>query len=243
MINPVNYALIPSADLNTFAKRIVAISEAKLNSEMVLEPFLSQLKAAQADFAQVFLRSTSDPFTPLLEKADEERDNAFLALRYYLESCTYQTKEGWSEAAEKLMSIVRKHGYSVHRKRFKVESTALNALVSEMEAHSTELTTLLAKELVDTLKAKQDAFENLVKERSMTASDENATTKKLRPDLITAIRNLFSITNLHAQTSANNNYMSLANSLNELITETMSVARAARTRSSSTSEPSPVEPQ
>jgi len=232
MMNSINYLLLSSKELSTFASRTIGITDSKKSQIPAVVPFLSNVNRYYALFCSALERESKNPFIKKQNEMDHFRNGAFLALRSGCESAAARTKEGLKVAGNALIDVIRKHGWSAQFLGMKVKSSVIRSVISEIRTkHSAELTLTGIGELLDELEVAQSAFEVAAQQVVDAASANNEpTVADNRPLLSNALRSLFQIINLQEVAAPSVDVTELIASLNELITISLSTVKATDTR-------------
>lgn len=244
MIIKVIFSLLQHKDLHTFGKLVLEIFKGKTLNGTGIEIFVTRVDASYTLFEKAFERELKNPLTPLLAQKDAERDDAFYAFRSYVEASSFRTREGWNAAAVKILGVIRRHGWKAPNFGYKAETSAITSIITELRAgFTTELTLLSATELLDDLDTSEKAFEVIQKEILTQPQPEGLTIGETRPVLVNDLNLLFNMVGLQREATGNAELTAIENSLNELITLTLTAARAAATRKNNKTGEPPATPQ
>lgn len=230
----INFSLLQSDNFLTFGQRVIGIygTMAETDNKFGLYPFYKVAVAAYSNYSIAFERESKNPYTVQLAEKDALRDASFTAFRNYIEACSHRNKDGYYNAASKIIVIIRKYGWSAAGSGYADQTAAITGIIDDINTNGTsELNLLSATDWFDEMVNDQQSFEETQKQSVTQENKDDITLTEARPALINAIRSLVSITDL--QYSANKDNTELAgyvNALNELITLTMSTARANETR-------------
>lgn len=232
MISSVNYSLFPGDELLTFARRSIAAVDAKKLQLPSVVPYLNGATTKCNMFQRALERESKNPVTKLQAAKAEVCNDAFIAFRTYCESASARRKEGWSNAANTLLSLIRKHGWSAQHLGYKAKSGVLNNIVSEIRTkYPAELALIDAGELLDELEAAELDFEATAKQFvDVAAATNEPTVMETRPELIVALRAMLQFIGLQQIATPGDDLTALINALNELITTSLSTVRASDTR-------------
>lgn len=231
MIETVNFALLPSDELFTFTKRALPIVEAKKEQIYGLEPFYAKTSQAFALYQSALERETKSPFTLLLARKDAVRDPAFMAFRTYVEAASYRATPGWADAANKILEVVRRHGWSAVALGYKAETAVLTNIVSEIRNKCVDEINLIgATEWLNELDAAQQDFDAVAHQSITEAPVGEPTIAGIRPALTNSLKSLFSMISLLQSTTPTDELAALETALNELIVRSLSTVKAADTR-------------
>jgi hypothetical protein len=236
MITNVNYSLFPADELLTFAKRAIAAADEKKLQLPSIVPYLNNASAKCDAFQSAQERESKNPVTKLQAAKAEVCNDAFIALRKNCESASARRKEGWSTAAETLLSVIRKHGWSAQHLGYKAKSAVLNNIVSEIRTkYPAELALIAGGELLDEVNDALVDFEATAKQFvDVAAATNEPTVMETRPELIVALRAMLQFIGLQQIAAPSDDLTALINALNELIVSSLSTVRASDTRAENT---------
>ncbi len=244
MVIKINFSILQHKDLHTFGKLALDIFKEKDLSGTGVEVFVTRAGTSYINFEKAFERELKNPLTPVLAQKDSERDDAFYAFRSYVEAGSFRTKEGWNMAAAKILDVVRRHGWQAPHFSYKAETSAITSIIVELRTgYTAELTLLSATELLDELDTSEKAFETIQKEMLTQPQPEGLTIGSTRPVLVNDLNLLFNMVGLQCEATGNPELLTIENSLNELITLTLTAARAAATRKNNKTGELPETPQ
>ena len=227
----INFSMIPSDELLTLALSIIKFFEGADLSGTGLDVFIANIKKTVTEFESALERESKNPYTDLLVKADDARDESFIAFRDYAEACLHRKKEGWKVAAVYIISVIRKHGWGAANFGYKAETAALTHISSEIRSkYLAQLNLIAGAEWLDEMDADQLAFEELVKESITSGYGDSPTVRKTRPALVDAIRSLLSFLPLQYKVTDSIALSGYITCINELILDTMITVRTNATR-------------
>jgi hypothetical protein len=232
MISSVNYSLFPGDELLTFARRSIAAVDAKKLQLPSVVPYLNGATTKCNAFQSAQERESKNPVTKFQAAKAEVCNDAFIAFRTYSESASARRKEGWSDAANTLLSVIRKHGWSAQHLGYKAKLGVLNNIVSEIRTkYPAELALIIAGELLDELAVAVVDFEAIAKQFvDVAAATNEPTVMETRPELIVALRAMLQFIGLLQIAAPNDDLTALINTLNELIVSSLSSLKASGTR-------------
>jgi hypothetical protein len=232
MIQKTNFSLFPSEELYSFTKKSVILVDEKKTTIPAVEPFLSNTKIRLEEFKQALDREEKNPLVKIrTEKAISQVD-AFMALRKQAESASTRKKEGVAEAANIIIDLIRKYGWNLYRFGQKTRFTQVEGLISELKTkYAAEVIAIGATELVEELELAQAEF--LVADTNVVRSENNSiepTVTETRQPLVDSVKQLLQIISLQEVSAPSASVTALINSLNELITTSLSTVKASDTR-------------
>lgn len=233
MINSFSYSLIPSDELFTFSNRAIVIAEPLRPLVPALVPFLDRATRSKANFQVALERESKNPMTPVVAARDQECDAAFLAFRTYTEACSLRKAEGWKEAAEKIMELIRSYGWTVYGLGYKAQAAAETSLISELKSKcAAGMDTIGATTpwFVE-FEAAKIALDTALQQSITEAPKGLPTIVDTRPALINELKALFSmISLLNSNDDASDELKRVVALLNELITTSLATVKASGTR-------------
>jgi hypothetical protein len=231
MIASVNFALFPSDELFTFTKRALTIVETKKDQIPGLEPFYAKTSETFALYQRALERETKNPFTLLLAAKDAVRDSAFMGFRTYIEAASYRAIPGWTDAANKILEIIRRHGWSAAVFGYKAETAAITNIISEVRNKcADELALIGANDWLNELEAAELDFDAVAHQSVNEAPAGEPTIVGVRPALTNSLRSLFSMIALLNSSTPSDTLTALETALSELIVRSLATVKAAGTR-------------
>jgi len=230
MIKSVHFALLTPNQLFSLSEGTLALFQASSLSDGPAAPFITKLSDSQDDFSKAFKRDDKSPYTEQKALLDSERDEGFFAFRGFVEASTHRKNPEFSEPAHEIYEVIRRYGWSSWSEGYQKQSAIFANMLEELETNmSGEMDAIGATLWFQELKVAQQAF-NDVKMESVSNTVDPVTLTETRTPLEQSLRNLYSMTDLLAQTEESGTFNQLILDLNELIGQIMSVARAAQTR-------------
>ena len=232
MISTLNFSLFPAKELFTFGRSSIALIDSKKELVPAVRPFLTNAVNRNENFRRALERETKNPFIKNQSEKDTIRINAFMAFRNYCESASTRRKEGVPAAAEVIITIIRKHHWSIQTIGQKSRTAVITNIISEIKTkHSEELTLIGGDELLDELTESQMDFETAAHQVIEAASEASEpTVAETRPELIIALKALFQIISLQEIAAPSADVTTLIAAVNELISNSLSTVKAAGTR-------------
>jgi hypothetical protein len=232
MIATVNLALFPSDELFTLAKGIISLSVEKKTQLPVIIPFLDNVIQKCNNFQSALERESKNPFIKLQSEKNDALSDSFLSFRKQCESGQTRRKEGWKPAAEILLAVIRKHGWSAHNMGYKAKTAAIITITSEIRAkHMTELAKIQATEWLEELEAAKADFATAAMQVVEAASaNHEYVVADTRPELIAALKALFQTISLQQIAAPSVDLDALTDQLNELIGTSLATVKASNTR-------------
>lgn len=232
MIQKTNLALFPSEELYSFSKKAVILVEEKKTSILAVEPFLGNTKARLEDFKSALDREDKNPLVKIRTQKATSQIDAFMALRKQAESASTRKKAGVPEAANIVIDVIHKYGWTLQKIGQKTRLTQLDGLITELKTkHPAEVATIGATELLEELELAQADY--LVADTNAVRSENNSnepTVTETRQPLTESVRQLFQIISLQEVSAPSASVTALIASLNELITTSLATVKASDTR-------------
>lgn len=232
MIQPTNFSLFPTEELYSFSTKALILIDEKKSTVSVVEPFLGIAKVRLADLKSALDREAKNPLVKIRTLKATGQIDAFMALRKQIESASTRKKEGVAEAANTLVDLVRKYGWSIQKLGQKTRFTQVDGLISELKTkYPTEVIKVGATELVEELEQAQADY--LEADTNVVRSENNSsepTVIETRQPLTESIRQLFQIISLQEVAAPSTSLTALITSLNDLITTSLATVKASDTR-------------
>jgi hypothetical protein len=232
MIQKTNLALFPSEELYSFSKKAVILVEEKKTTIPAVEPFLGNTKPRLEDFKSALDREDKNPLVKIRTQKATSQIDAFMALRKQAESASTRKKAGVPEAANIVIDVIHKYGWTLQKIGQKTRLTQLDGLITELKTkHPEEVATIGATELLEELELAQADY--LVADTNAVRSENNSnepTVSETRHPLTESLRQLFQIISLQEVSAPSASVTALIASLNELITTSLATVKASDTR-------------
>ncbi|MEI6754971.1 MAG: DUF6261 family protein [Paludibacter sp.] len=233
MIPTTNFSLFPIEELYSFSKKSVILIDEKKTTVPAVEPFLSNTKTRLEEYKSALDREAKNPLIKIRTQKATNQIDAFMALRKQAESAFTRKKAGVAEAANTIIDIIRKYGWSVQKFGQKTRLTQLDGLIAELKTkHSGEVATIGATELLEELEQAQADF--LEADTNVVRSENNSsdpTVTETRQPLSDSLKQMFQIISLQEVAAPSVSVTALIASLNELITTSLATVKATDTRS------------
>lgn len=232
MIANVNLALFPSNELLTFAKGTISLATAKRAQLPVIAPFLDNVTQKCDNFRNALERESKNPLIKLQSEKNDDLSDSFIAFRKQCESASTRRREGWSEAAEALLAVIRKHGWSAHNMGYKAKIAVITKITSEIRAkYPAELAMIMGLEWLEELEMAETAFEAVAKQVVEVASaNHEPVVADTRPELIAALKALFQTVSLQQISAPSAELDIFTTQLNEFISTSLATVKASDTR-------------
>lgn len=233
------YSILPVDGYYTFTQRFLELLKSAVSETFDLSAVIAPLESVFLRFETAYKRERKSEYTAKLAAADEARDRAYLALRHYLVACSYASVEGYQAAADTLLSILKRLGWSMQLASYQTESSRLGNLVAELgqEENAALLTTVQGTAWLERLMTAADAFEAIFQQKlTAEAADTNTSAYRLRKVLQEQIEMSLSWLEVQQQFNPSDKLTTLIGQVDELIAHTMTTARANATRKSAEEE-------
>ena len=232
MIDSMNVTLLQSDDLLTFGQRSVGIFSEVPKEKHALSSFVSKALVAEENYSKAFERESKNPYTPKLFEKDFVRDNRFYGFRYYVESFSFHPDVQIAEASNKILDIIRKHGWTAPSLSYKAQTAAVTKIISELKSKCwPEIDLVNAKDWFGFMETSQNDFEAVQKESVQNTKNNGPTLLETRSVMVKCIKDLFKMADLKLTEEPNSEeYKAYVSAINELISITMTTARANATR-------------
>lgn len=233
------YTILPVDGYYTFSQRFLELLKTASSETLDLVAVISPLEKIFFRFEAAYKKERKSEYTARLAAADEVRDRAYLALRYYLVACSYASVDGYSTAATTLMSIFKRLGWSMQNEGYQTESSRLGNLIAELQqdGNAALLTTVQGTAWFERLVTAANAFETVYQQKlTSEAADDSTSAYRLRSVLQEQLEISLSWLDVQLQFNKSEELSVLIGQVDELISNTMTTARASATRKSSEDE-------
>lgn len=226
-----NYRLLQGTDLDGFMRKLLPILVPDDLPQGSIRLLLSQLTASYAQFSQGFQRNATDPFTKLVDDKDLGRDKRWSSLKNYIKSYITSDVDAEVVAADRLLAVIRKYGWTAERFSYTEESTAIVGLVAELnDKFQPEMTLLNASSHVSKLDLAQKAFEEAQNQQVEGNSIEEPTLTAFRKPMIDLLKMMFQSIDTELKMAPTDALKAISAKIDVLIVDAMAIARARITR-------------
>lgn len=231
-MNEFPLTILDSYELYTGAKRINLVLTTDLSDDAYVRVMCSNLTAGISGMEKAMGKNLKSDFTDLLIEKDKRRDSAFLGLRNYINSQVHSSNSEKATAALKLASILNDIGNGIYRLGYADETAKLNTLITALKKadNSSLLKTILGEEWLNELNASQEEFERSYSTKIQAESEiDYPLLKESKKKVIQFLRTLLSY--VESNTWINETkYKPVALKIDEITTDTLSIARNRITR-------------
>ncbi|MGQ1909323.1 DUF6261 family protein [Marinifilum sp. RC60d5] len=178
-------------------------------------------------------RKRASEYTEWLNEKDQRRDDSFLAFRNLMSAFTYRKDESLVAAAEKIILIIKGHGWSLQRGGKKVQSAKMASLIKELSSEENQalLTSLSANDWYADMVTDNTAYDEMLEEKSNLSSNETVyDMSTVYQDLQTACEELFEAVEVLNRISPNEIYTQIATFSNDCTQRYLAAARTRKTK-------------
>ncbi|CAL2085299.1 DUF6261 family protein [Tenacibaculum sp. 190524A02b] len=177
-----------------YLDQVIAIVNKEDVSTLLLTDSLTALNVKLSALQAVYKQTRGSVITKEIEAIDDRRDKAIRGLKTVVTGYTHYFTEAESLAANKLLTVIDKHGPNIARREYNEETAILNTIVKDVEKETvlTEaVTTLHLTNWFNELKESNTLFNTKYLER-LDESVENplANFPELRKEAVNAYYNL-----------------------------------------------------
>ena len=203
-------------------------------STLMLASLADKLTKAVEALSSVLVKIQPKDKTQVIQSADMVRDRSFLALRTALESLAHRRDAATVQQAMLLLDIFHQHGWDLHNRSYATESSRMVDLLNDLESRAeltAAITSLKLSDVVAELKLAQQEFEAAYQDRTLvSAAMLTATGKEASKEVVATSTALFqAIDSLYTVTHTED-YLTIANRINEVVDSYTQVIRARITR-------------
>ena len=239
-------SLLLNTELTIVGYRLADTISDALPSENTVSKLADVIRSDIAQVEAALSREQTSGFTAQLAEKDQVRDNAFVALRDFAKASSNRGKPEVSRAGKLIFGIFEARGLTLYSRGYTEQSAGMNLLLDDLTAEEAQnaLDVMDAPSWYDDLRLAQDSFEQAVREKlSSESQDDVLPIRFSRLQLADHIETLLGcVRALHdheEQTDTSDGHDALdrlMSSINEIIVNAMTIARARRTRNESASE-------
>ena len=223
-----------TGETQTLATRVLKCLKPFDLPTLMLHDLNSRLESSTDLLSQVLVKYQHTDKTKALKLADEVRDDSFVAFRKSLAAVALRRDQEKAARANRLLDLIRQHGWDIHKMNYADESSHLVDLlqtIANSPEFSDDVAFLKHNDHLDELKLAQDEFETILLDRNQVTANEleangGDAAKQVKEDcmmLFQAIDSLYAI-------SKKPEYMQMANQINEIVDAQIQVIRARITR-------------
>jgi hypothetical protein len=221
-----------SGELYTTAKRIINVVDGSLSENEYVAKLCSLLILSIASLAKGLGKSLNSDFTPIIFEKDLARDNAFIGLRDFISSFCHSSNTAKLAAATFLAGIIEKTGNTIYSLGYTIETSKMNTLLTNLSepAAQTALSTIGATEWYQEVVTSEEEFETTYKTKIETESTiDYPLVKDSRAKISKYLKSLLNYIETNTEFDSEK-YSSLKDKINEIITDSVAIARARITR-------------
>jgi hypothetical protein len=226
-------SIFQAEETNSMAKQIITtVNTSKSNDEILLKA-KSSLEASNERLTRVINGILANPYTQKLAEADDWRDSVYVGGRNTIEACTHWVFDiPKKEAAERLLEVINRHGWSLHTFGYQKQSSAMNSLLTEYkkDGFQTDLATISLTVWYNEQVKAQENFENIFNQKANSQSSKESVEKKdaqipVNQDIEKLITYLNSIIMFN---NGNETWNKIYNEVDGIVKQMTTVARARR---------------
>jgi len=231
-------SILHPEELHTGTDRMIKVVETEITDDGYITELLTPLKENNDELADYIGKDSSSEYTNLLSNQDEVRDNLYTGFRDYCISFCNNYDASKEEAGIYLNHIFHERGFSMQTYGYASQTSSMIVLFNDLDKPkaSAAIATVDGTEWYNKLKEEQDKFEQLYKEKvdneSVKQTPQIKAVKKRLSNLLNAL-----LTYVDQKSEFNSEkFNPVADKLDEIITDIVSIARARQTRKVNSSE-------
>ena len=178
-------------------------------------------------------RNRSSEYTEWLNERDHRRDASFLAFRSLMTAFTYRKEESLVTAAEKIILIIKGHGWSWQSGGKKVQSAKMASLIKALSSVENQalITSLSAMDWYEDMVTDNTAYDVMLEEKSNITSHQIVyDMSTVYQNLQTACEELFEAVEVLNRISPDAIYTQIATFTNECTQRYLAAARSRKTK-------------
>jgi hypothetical protein len=188
----ISFSKLNNDKLYTFSKRVHEILSPAPVAEMGIQLYFDEYVVEHEKYKAAMLKLKEAQ--KILGEKDRKRDKDGINLRTHVKNYTNHPNEQVAEKAGQLLAELDRHGVQFYKKSYKEQTAILEYIFNAIDTNFTDfIARIHADEWYGFLKESQNDFETTRKsltEKNAEAIDEESPSK-IRPDLVAALRNLF----------------------------------------------------
>lgn len=236
-------SLLLHAELTIVSRRLVDTIADALPNETTVSKLADLIRTDIAQVEAALSRESASEYTAQLAQQDQIRDDAFIALRDFAKANSNRGNAEISQAGKLIYSIFETRGLTLYSRGYTDQSAGMNLLLEDLSTDEARnaLDEMGGMAWYDELQLAQDSFEQLVREKLSSESQETilpirVSRLRLTHHIETLLGCVRAVHDFEEQAATSDGHVTLdelINSINEIILNAMAVARARRTRSES----------
>ena len=249
MVQKLSAGLLLNSELTVVAQRLVDATEKALSSESIIQK-ASEVIRFDIDQVEAALgRVQSSEFTSQIAEQDQQRDDAFVALRDFAKASSSRTNQKVADAGSFIYGIFEARGLTLYRLGYTQQTAAMNLLLEDLSTDEAKeaLAAMNGTSWFEDLQSAQAAFEHLVSTKAELESQQGIPPLRIsRAALTDSVEALLSCVGViqrfeerNGDTNTQEALTELIGTINEITSDAMSIARARRTRDEATDEQEP----
>lgn len=215
-----------------------ALNERLLNvfQTLVEETFVGKilpyLVEINAGLSATMANIGSSDLTKQLAEKDQARDQAFVGFRDYCKAFTSAPNSGQSVAAEKLVTLIRRIGWSLHRQGYTQQSASQDSLIEALAEpeYANAVATIKAGSWVKSLLETNAALETVLHQKNnLIAYDNVPPVNECKRRMVKYLKPLLGYLEVMGELEPET-YTDAVTQLSEEIEYIMTIAKARKTR-------------
>lgn len=196
-----------------------------------LASYYQDLLAREPQIGLALDKNNKNPFTVPVADADQDRDDALYAFKYFLQYCSKQPDPVIRAAAERLIAVMQTIGWSMEKDNYSEESKNVRSLVAELESRASlsgDVAICSATAEFDRIKTTQARFEELLAEFNKAETQQKDVDPVAEKEwLRTTLDNLLYDLEYHCRKQTNAECVEIRNQL-ETVLASISIEIKAR---------------
>ena len=202
--------------------------------------YYNDMQAREPSLGLALGKNRKNPYTTPLADADQQRDDALDAFKYFLLYCSKQPDPAIRAAAGRLIVVLQTFGWSMQLDSYSEQSKNVRSFIAEVEARAdlqVDLATCSCTTQFELLKSTQTAFEQLmndfnIHETNLKTIDPAAEKEWLRQTMTNMIDDL----DYHCRKQTNAECLQIRNQLETVVESIASEIKARNTRAETDDE-------
>jgi hypothetical protein len=238
-MKPLHTSVLSNNELYSAGQGFAEILKGFAGKDSFLSMLINNIGLETTNLGEALGRDRKSDYKEILDKLDTERDNAFLAMRDYITSCTRRRDKSVVEAASELEKLFEKHGWTLYSRGDADQTADLDQLINELKQNENlqHIKTIHAYPLLNDLEETHKNYYQTYNEKL------DAEGKADKPTLTPPKRKLRHYLNMMTDclefleiNAPADDLHSRVSKIDELTTDLMTKAQARRTREENNDE-------
>ena len=234
MLNDISVSIMVPEELTVFSDRVTAVTGPPF--DVILGKRITSITLGSRNLTNAINRDKKSPFTPVLAKWDNRRDNSFRSYNFAVLSAVFNNTPEISKAGKKIQEVIIRHDPSLYRLGYVAQSAKMKSLTQELDELTADMESANVMEQYTAMKDDMAAFNEVLKQKDeaesgMKVPGKEESKKELSRQIILLMRQVQILIE-----DQEDGIESLVEKYNEVISSTMAQVRARITREENNSD-------